>query len=126
MLSKESTRSSSKSPKYTRLNLSVKLPGIVATKADEQYDYPSDIAESVQDMSSSAASAWSSFANKNLKVSLRDPFLRVRADIRTLTSQVPLRANRHLISQRPFLTLWAEPPRTELQISEVEIGSVQL
>lgn len=34
-----------------------------------QYDYPSDITESVQDMSQTAASAWSSFANKNLKVS---------------------------------------------------------
>jgi hypothetical protein len=33
-----------------------------------QYDYPNDIAESVSDLSTQAASAWASFANKNLKV----------------------------------------------------------
>jgi hypothetical protein len=34
-----------------------------------QYDYPNDVAESVNDLSHQAASAWATFANKNLKVS---------------------------------------------------------
>lgn len=33
-----------------------------------QYDYPSDVTESVGEMGQQAASAWSTFANKNLKV----------------------------------------------------------
>jgi hypothetical protein len=35
-----------------------------------QYDYPTDITESVSDVGQQAASAWSTFANKNLKVRL--------------------------------------------------------
>lgn len=38
-------------------------------RADNQYDYPTDVAENVNEMSAQAASAWASFANKNLKVS---------------------------------------------------------
>ncbi|KAI9635300.1 putative cytoplasm protein [Dioszegia hungarica] len=33
----------------------------------ESYDYPNDVAESVNDLSHQAASAWATFANKNLK-----------------------------------------------------------
>ncbi|ORX35932.1 BAR domain-containing family protein [Kockovaella imperatae] len=44
-----------------------KILKIAKVHETESYDYPSDIAESVQDMGQQAASAWSSFANKNLK-----------------------------------------------------------
>lgn len=36
-----------------------------------QYDYPTDVVENVNEMSQQAASAWATFANKNLKVSCR-------------------------------------------------------
>jgi hypothetical protein len=87
-------------------------------EADHQYDYPSDIAESVQDLSTTAASAWSSFANKNLKVSLLAHFIRAKLISRTPTypSQFPLREWKLLISPRPFPMLSVELPRMELQI----------
>ncbi|KAK1926821.1 putative cytoplasm protein [Papiliotrema laurentii] len=44
-----------------------KLLKITKVHETESYDYPSDIAESVTDLSHQATSAWSSFANKNLK-----------------------------------------------------------
>ncbi|KAL7419502.1 BAR domain-containing protein [Cryptotrichosporon argae] len=44
-----------------------KLLKITKVHETESYDYPSDLAESVQDVGAQAASAWASFANKNLK-----------------------------------------------------------
>ncbi|ORY32297.1 BAR domain-containing family protein [Naematelia encephala] len=44
-----------------------KLLKITKVHETESYDYPSDIAESVSDISTQAASVWSTFANKNLK-----------------------------------------------------------
>lgn len=44
-----------------------KLLKITKVHETESYDYPNDVAESVNEMGAQAASAWASFANKNLK-----------------------------------------------------------
>jgi hypothetical protein len=42
-------------------------PILLCVLADNQYDYPSDLAENLTEAGAAAQAAWTSFANKNLK-----------------------------------------------------------